>query len=44
MRELRVPGSHPLGFYLRVGFAPCGIIPDANGRGLPDFLLARRIG
>lgn len=44
VRELRAPLAHPLGFYLRAGFALAGTIPDANGRGLPAILLARRLG
>jgi aminoglycoside 6'-N-acetyltransferase I len=43
LRELRVPAEHPVGFYLRIGYALCGIVPDANGRGLPGILLARRL-
>ena len=42
--DVRAPASHPLGFYLRLGFAHAGVIPDANGRGLPAILLARRLG
>ncbi len=44
LRALRAPPSHPVGFYLRIGYALCGVIPDANGRGLPGILLARRLG
>ena len=44
LRELRAPATHPIGFYLRIGFALCGLMPDANGRGLPGVLLARRLG
>jgi hypothetical protein len=38
------PTSHPLGFYLKIGFVSSGVVPDANGRGLPGILLARRLG
>jgi aminoglycoside 6'-N-acetyltransferase I len=43
LRALRAPDRHPLGFYLHIGFALAGIVPDANGRGLPGVLLARRL-
>ena len=38
-----VAGDHPFGFYLRLGYALVGIIPDANGPGQPDILMAKRI-
>jgi len=44
LRQLCAPTSHPLGFYLRVGFALSGVVPDANGRGLHGILLSRRLG
>ena len=44
LRALCAPTSHPLGFYLRLGFVLSGVVPDANGRGLPGILLARRLG
>jgi len=43
LRELQVPATHPIGFYQRIGYALCAIVPDANGRGLHGFLLARRL-
>jgi aminoglycoside 6'-N-acetyltransferase I len=39
----RIEGDHPFGFYRRLGYALVGIIPDANGPGQPDILLAKRI-
>jgi aminoglycoside 6'-N-acetyltransferase I len=36
--------DHPYGFYLKVGFVLTGVIPDANGFGKPDILMAKRVG
>ncbi len=38
------PGHHPYGFYLACGFSLVGVIPDANGPGRPDILMAKRVG
>lgn len=35
--------GHPFGFYRRCGFAVVGVVPDANGFGKPDILMAKRI-
>ena len=37
------PGRHPYEFYLSCGFSLVGVIPDANGPGKPDILMAKRV-
>lgn len=37
-------GRHPYTFYLKQGFTITGVIPDANGPGKPDILMAKRVG
>jgi aminoglycoside 6'-N-acetyltransferase I len=41
LRNLR---NHPFGFYQKLGFAVVGVVPDANGWGKPDILMAKRVG
>lgn len=36
-------GDHPYAFYLSCGYAIVGVIPDANGPGKPDILMAKRV-
>jgi aminoglycoside 6'-N-acetyltransferase I len=43
-REVTARGAHPYGFYHRLGFRIVGVMPDANGRGKPDIIMAKRIG
>jgi aminoglycoside 6'-N-acetyltransferase I len=43
LRSVRNRGSHPFEFYLRVGYHVVGVIPDANGFGKPDILMAKRV-
>ena len=40
IRNLR---GHPYEFYLKVGFAITGVVPDANGPGKPDIIMSKRV-
>ncbi len=35
--------GHPFSFYQKLGFAIVGVIPDANGPGKPDIIMAKRV-
>ena len=35
--------GHPFFFYRKLGYEPVGLIPDANGFGKPDLLMAKRV-
>jgi aminoglycoside 6'-N-acetyltransferase I len=37
------PG-HAFTFYRRHGFEVAGLLPDVNGPGRPDIMLAKRVG
>jgi aminoglycoside 6'-N-acetyltransferase I len=43
LSAIRNIGGHPFEFYQRCGFVLVGIIPDANGPGKPDILMAKRV-
>jgi aminoglycoside 6'-N-acetyltransferase I len=36
--------DHPYGFYQRLGYEVVGVVPDANGPGRPDIMMAKRVG
>ena len=36
--------GHPYEFYQKIGYAIVGVIPDANGPGKPDIIMAKKIG
>jgi aminoglycoside 6'-N-acetyltransferase I len=42
--QIRNRRGHPYEFYQKLGFVIVGVIPDANGLGKPDILMAKRVG
>jgi aminoglycoside 6'-N-acetyltransferase I len=44
LTQLRVVTAHPYQFFERLGFSIVGVIPDANGPGKHDILMAKRVG
>ena len=36
--------GHPFEFYQKLGYSVVGVIPDANGFGKPDILMAKGVG
>lgn len=43
IRDIAPTNGHALSFYQRKGYAVYGILPDANGLGRHDILMAKRI-
>lgn len=43
LAALRNVRQHPFEFYQKLGYAIVGMIPDANGFGKPDIIMAKRL-
>ena len=43
IKNIQNTGNHPFPFYEKLGYKIVGVIPDANGIGKPDILMAKRI-
>ncbi len=43
LTRIRNLKRHPFEFYQKLGYVIVGVIPDANGPGKPDILMAKRI-
>ena len=44
LSAIRNLSGHPYEFYQKLGYVIVGVIPDANGPGKPDILMAKRVG
>ena len=43
IRSIRNLKRHPYEFYQKLGYTIVGVIPDANGPGKPDIMMAKRV-
>lgn len=43
IRDIRNHKNHPYEFYQKLGYIITGVVPDANGVGKPDILMAKRV-
>jgi aminoglycoside 6'-N-acetyltransferase I len=43
IRDIRNHKNHPYEFYQKMGYVITGVVPDANGRGKPDILMAKKV-
>ena len=43
VRDIRNFKRHPFEFYQKMGYTITGVVPDANGPGKPDILMAKRV-
>jgi aminoglycoside 6'-N-acetyltransferase I len=43
IRQIRNLRGHPYEFYQKLGYTITGVVPDANGIGKPDIIMAKRV-
>lgn len=43
IRDIRNLKQHPFAFYQKLGYVISGVVPDANGIGKPDILMAKKL-
>jgi aminoglycoside 6'-N-acetyltransferase I len=43
IRDIQNLKGHPFEFYQKMGYIITGVVPDANGIGKPDILMAKRV-
>jgi len=43
IHDIRNLKGHPYEFYQKMGYVITGVVPDANGPGKPDILMAKRV-
>lgn len=43
IQNIRNLKNHPFEFYQKLGYVITGVVPDANGVGMPDILMSKRI-
>ena len=43
IRDVRNLKRHPFEFYQKMGYIITGVVPDANGVGKPDILMAKKV-
>ncbi|MEZ4536912.1 MAG: GNAT family N-acetyltransferase [Cyanobacteriota/Melainabacteria group bacterium] len=43
IKSIKNLNDHPFSFWEKVGFKIVGVVPDANGRGKPDIMMAKSV-